>query len=137
MEVEDEPMKILQTVTIKRVLTEESKQSLLLKYKNDKLQLSKECDQLLFELKKLERTRKYSTAGLKAQFDKEIDGRKDKIKLIDFQIDQLELLPYGSELKDEEVEALVDINIGDNWDAMTKGKTIIVKDGIIVEIRER
>ncbi|MEK3887000.1 YlqD family protein [Bacillus sp. FSL K6-3431] len=130
-------MKILQTVTIKRVLTEESKQSLLLKYKNDKLQLSKECDQLLFELKKLERTRKYSTAGLKAQFDKEIDGRKDKIKLIDFQIDQLELLPYGSELKDEEVEALVDINIGDNWDAMTKGKTIIVKDGIIVEIRER
>lgn len=130
-------MQILQNVTVKRVLTEKSKEILINKYMNNKAQLQKECDQLLFELRKLERTRKYSTASLKAQFDKEIDTRKEKVKLIDFQIEQLEILPYGSELRDDDQQAIIDINIGDNWDAITSGKTIVIKDGIVVEIRER
>ncbi|MCM3110177.1 YlqD family protein [Lederbergia lenta] len=130
-------MQILQNVTVKRVLTEKSKELLVNKYHNNKAQLQKECDQLLFEQKKLEKTRKYSAASLKAQFDKEIDTRKEKIKLIDFQIEQLEILPFGSELKDDDLQSIVDINIGDNWDDITKGKTIIIKDGVIVEIRER
>lgn len=88
-------------------------------------------------MKKLERTRKFSAVGLKAQFDKEIDLRKEKIKLIDFQIEQLGMLPYGSELKDQDVQALVEIEIGDNWEEIMKGKTVIIKDGIISEIRER
>ncbi|MBS4177146.1 YlqD family protein [Lederbergia citrea] len=129
-------MKILQTVTVKQILTESSKKSLLNKYNHNKLQLKKECDQLLFELKKLERTRKYSSNGLKTQFDKELDKRKEKIKLIDFQIDQLDLLPLGSELKDQDVQALIDINIGDSWDDIIKGKTVIIQDGIVTEIRE-
>lgn len=128
-------MKILQTVTVKQVLTEKSKQDLHNKYEQKKRQLKKECDQLLFELKKLERTKKYSTSGLKAQFDKEIEQRKEKIKLLDFQIEQLDMLPYGSELKDQDIQALVDINIGDNWNHIAKGKTIIIKDGIVSEIR--
>lgn len=130
-------MRILQTVTVKQILTEESKQNLLAKYEQKKLQLKKECDQLLFESKKLERTRKYSSPSLKLQFDKEIDIRKEKLKMIDFQIDQLGILPLGSELKDQDVQALIDINVGDNWEEATKGKTVIIKDGIITEIRER
>ncbi|MBS4193960.1 YlqD family protein [Lederbergia citri] len=130
-------MRILQTVSVKQVLTEMSKYKLLKKYKDNKQQLKKECEQLLFEMKKLDRTRKYTPAGLKSQFDKEIDIRKEKIKLIDFQIEQLDLLPLGSELNDQDVQALIDIKVGDNWEEVTKGKTIIIKDGTIIEIRER
>ncbi|MBS4207648.1 YlqD family protein [Bacillus sp. FJAT-50079] len=130
-------MKILQKVTVKRVLTKVSKQQLLEKYEKNKQQLHKECDQLLFELKKLQRTKKYSTSHLKQQFNKEIEMRKEKIKLIEFQIEQLELLPLGAELKDDDVEAIVEINVGDNWDDMMKGKIIIIEDGIVKEIRER
>lgn len=130
-------MKILQAVSVKQVLTEKSKQDLLNKYEENQQQLKKECDQLLFEMKKLERTRKYSSGGLKTQFDKEIDMRKEKIKLIDFQIEQLDLLPLGSELQDQDIQALVEINIGDNWNHINNGKTIIIKDGIIIDIRER
>ncbi|MBM7715643.1 hypothetical protein JOC94_002632 [Bacillus thermophilus] len=130
-------MKIIQTVTVKQILTEKSREKLSAKYNQQKQQLQKECDQLLFEMKKLERTRKFSAVGLKAQFDKEIDLRKEKIKLIDFQIEQLGMLPYGSELKDQDVQALVEIEIGDNWEEIMKGKTVIIKDGIISEIRER
>jgi len=130
-------VKIIQTVTVKQVLTEKSREELSVKYTKSKQQLQKECDQLLFEMKKLERTRKFSASGLKAQFDKEIELRKEKIKLIDFQIEQLGMLPYGSELKDQDVQALVDIQVGDQWEDIINGKTIIVKDGVIAEIRER
>ncbi len=130
-------MKIIQIVTVKQVLTEKSREELSVKYTKSKQQLQKECDQLLFEMKKLERTKKFSASGLKAQFDKEIELRKEKIKLIDFQIEQLGMLPYGSELKDQDVQALIDIQVGDQWEDIINGKTIIVKDGIIAEIRER
>jgi len=130
-------MRILQTVSVKQVLTEMSKYKLQKRFKDNKQQLKKECDQLLFELKKLERTKKFTPSGLKTQFDKEIEMRKEKIKLIDFQIEQLDMLSIGSELHDQDIQAIIDIKVGDNWDEVAKGKTIVIKDGIIVEIRER
>ncbi|MBO0995465.1 YlqD family protein [Bacillus sp. SD088] len=130
-------MKILQKVNVKQVLTEQSKDQLLKKYERNKQQLEKECDQLFFEMKKLERNRKYPAGGLKTQFDKEIDLRKEKIKMIEFQIEQVEILPLGSELQDQEVSAMIDISVGDHWEEKVSGKTIIIKDGIITEIRER
>ncbi|MFS0613209.1 YlqD family protein [Lederbergia ruris] len=130
-------MKILQKVNVKQVLTEQSKDQLLKKYEQNKQQLQKECDQLFFEMKKLERNRKYPAGGLKTQFDKEIDLRKERIKMIEFQIEQLEILPLGSELQDQEVSAMIEISVGDNWEEKVSGRTIVVKDGIITEIRER
>lgn len=130
-------MKLLQTVVIKQVLTEESKAELFEKYHSKKLQLQKECDQLRFELKKLEKTKKFQTTGLIKHFDKEIQSRKEKIKLADFQIEQLHNLPLGSELKEREVQAVVDVKVGDNWDEFLTGSTIIIKDGVVAEIRER
>ena len=34
--------------------------------------------------------------------------RKEKIKLLEFQIEQLHILPLGSEIKEKEVQALVE-----------------------------
>ena len=59
------------------------------------------------------------------------------IKLLDFQIEQLHILPLGSEIKETELQGIVEINEGDHWDEFLSGKTIIVKDGIVAEIRER
>lgn len=130
-------MKLLQTVVIKQVLTEQSKDNLFDKYHSKKLQLQKECDQLRFELKKLEKAKKYQPASLMKHFEKEIESRHDKIKLADFQIEQLHILPLGSELKEREVQALVELNEGDSWEEFLTGKTIVIKDGLVAEIRER
>ncbi|MGJ7922414.1 YlqD family protein [Neobacillus sp. LXY-4] len=130
-------MKLLQTVVVKQILTEKSKDELFEKYQERRLQLQKECDQLRFELKKLEKTKKYQPTQLLEHFDKEIQIRQEKIKLADFQIEQLHILPLGSELKEREVQALVDVNVGDRWDEFLSGKTIIIKDGYVAEIRER
>lgn len=128
-------MNVLQNVVVKQVLTEKSKEQLLKKYENNRLQLKKECDQLRFELRKLEKTKKYNAGNLKKHFEKEIHMRQEKIKLLDFQIEQLHMLPLGSELKEKEVQGIVKVEVGDRWEDIATSKTIIIKDGIVAEIR--
>lgn len=128
-------MKVLQTVAVKQILTENSKHKLLEQYFSRKTQYLKESEQLHFELKRLEKTKKFETNSLMRHFEKEMQKRKEKVKLLEFQIEQLHMLPLGSELKEKEVQAIVDINIGDKWDEQIGVSTIIVKDGIIAEIR--
>ncbi|WP_019242333.1 MULTISPECIES: YlqD family protein [Bacillus] len=128
-------MRILQTINVKQVLTVTSKNQLLEKYVNQKNQMQKEIDQLKFELKKFEKTKKNQPISLKAHFEKEITNRSEKIKLIDYKIEQLNILPIGSELKEREIQAFVDVEVGSNWEELTKTKTIIVTDGIVTEIR--
>lgn len=128
-------MNVLQNIIVKQVLTEKSKEQLLQKYEGNRLQLRKECDQLRFELKKLEKSKKFQTANLKKHFEKEIHKRQEKIKLLEFQLEQLHMLPLGSELKEKEIQGIIEVNIGDSWEEVVTNKTIIIKDGIVAEIR--
>ena len=128
-------MKILQNVMVNQVLTESSKNKLLDQYKSKRLQLQKESGQLRFELKKLEKTRNMHPSTLKSHFEKEINHRQEKIKLLEFQMEQLEILPVGSELKEREVQSIVDVQVGANWEELMKTRTIVIKDGVVSEIR--
>jgi len=130
-------MKILHKVSVKKILTETTKETMVKQLFEEKFQLHKECEQLLFEQKKLERMKKYSSVQLQAQFDKQIATRKEKIKIIDFQLEQIELLPIGAELDDQDVQVMTEIHIGDNWEKKVANKVIILEDGIVKEIRER
>ncbi|WP_099224339.1 YlqD family protein [Listeria costaricensis] len=128
-------MKIIQKATVKQVLTERSKEELLIYYAKQKRLLEQESDQLHFEKKKVERKNKFQSEQVGAYFDREIDLRHEKIKLVDFQIEQLETLPLGSEIKERDIETLIEINVGDAWDESLFQKTIVVRDGTIIEIR--
>lgn len=127
-------MQIITTVTVNQVLTEKSREKLFNSFQSRKLELQKEIDQLKFERKRLEKTKKYNINMLHNYFEKEIENRNEKIKLLDFQLEQLEILPLGSQLKEREVQGLVNVEVGDKWDDFLN-KTIVVKDGIITEIR--
>ncbi|MCM3767939.1 YlqD family protein [Neobacillus niacini] len=127
-------MQLIQTVVVKQILTENSKQHLFTQFHDRKLQYQKESDQLQFELKRLEKSKTFSQAALKSHFEKEIQMRREKIKLLEFQIEQLHILPIGSELKEKEMQALVEVNVGDAWNP-SQTSTIIIKDGKIEEIR--
>ncbi|MGI8384486.1 YlqD family protein [Robertmurraya sp. P23] len=128
-------MNILQTVVVKQVLTETSKQVLLSKFELEKSQLQKESEQLRFEMRKLEKSKKMTVNPFKNRFENEIHTRLEKIKLLDFKIEQLHMLPLGSELKEKECQAIVEVNVGDAWEDIQTEKTIIIKDGIVDEIR--
>ena len=128
-------MQIIQKVVVKQVLTEESKKWLHEQFQQRKNQWQKECDQLRFEMKRLRKDKKYPPSQVVTYFEKEISNRQEKIKLLDFQLKQLELLPLGSEIKDREVQAIINVEVGDKWDEKTRDKTIVIKDGIVVDIR--
>ncbi|MEH7546243.1 MULTISPECIES: YlqD family protein [Bacillaceae] len=128
-------MQLIQTVVVKQVLTEKSKEQLYEKFQGRMLQLKKESEQLLFEQKRLEKTKNFSSEALKKKFETEIRTRKEKIKLLEFQMEQLHNLPLGSEIQEREVQALVEVNVGDQWDNSVGQSTIIIEDGIVKEIR--
>ncbi|WP_102346966.1 YlqD family protein [Bacillus sp. Marseille-P3661] len=129
-------MKILKNVVVKQLLTGKSKQYMHEKFQAQLNQLNKEIEQFRFVKKKLEKSVKAAgNSNNIGKIEKEISGRQEQYNLVQFKVQQLELLPLGSELNDTEVQSIVEINEGDNWEEIMKGGTIIIKDGIIHEIR--
>lgn len=129
-------MQIMKRVIIKQVLTETSKKILREKFAQEKEQLSIECQQLQFEQRKLKHQLSSSKQEIKNRFQQEIKNRKDKIMMIDFKIEQLDMLEIGSEIIENEVNALVHVQVGDRWDEVNKKQSIIIKDNVVVRIDE-
>lgn len=132
-------MKAIKKVVVKQILTENRKQTMLDDFLKQKKQVEKEIKQLEFQLhKKLKASKnnyEYQNA-LKSSFNKEIKERNDKVKIIDFQIGQLQELEIGTEIKEQTIDTLYEINEGDDWNMFIEGTEIIIKDGIVFEIRE-
>lgn len=128
-------LQLITSITVNQILTENSKKALFQSFTERKQQLQREIEQLKFELKRLEKSKKYSITDLYQYFEKEIEKRHEKIEILDFQLEQLELLPLGSQLKEREIQGLVNVEIGDDWNEKLLNRTIIVKDGIIEDIK--
>ncbi|CAI6261531.1 hypothetical protein EQZ01_09120 [Bacillus subtilis] len=128
-------MQIIHRVAVMQVLTERSKEKLLASFAEKKQMLERECSQLYFQLRKHEKEQQ--NPDMIEQFKKAIEKRKDDIKIIDFQIAQVHTLTLGSELKEKEVDALLTIEAGDDWHEKTAANTIVIKDGKVIEIRQR
>lgn len=128
-------MKIIKKIPVKQILTETSKKQLRENFVRQKRQLEQECQQLLFEQKKLQHKQGVSKEEVYKRFQGEITRRKDKVKWIEFQIEQLQILPIGSEIEEGEVEALVEVTKGSNWNELMDEKVIVIKDGVVIEIK--
>src|SRR5699024_6617453 len=120
-------MKILKTVYVKQVITENSKQKLYEKFTTDKERLDRESQQLLFEQRKFKHKLSALDQEIKDRFYDQIGRGNKQLELLDFQLEQLVILEIGSEIVEKEVNGLVDITVGDNWKELTKEHSIIVK----------
>lgn len=127
-------VKIIKKVLIKQVLTEQSKAQIKKRLENNKSRLELECQQLLFEQKKLANRINHSKHEIEARFSNEMKQRKDKMTLIDFRIEQLELLVVGSEVIEKEVDALTEVKVGTSWEEIMQEQSIIIKDGTVIRI---
>lgn len=129
-------MKVIKRVVVKQVLTEESKKELLEKLTGEIKRLRIECEQLNFEKRK---SLKYNEADahdfIDGRFTEEIRQRQQKIDSLQFQIDQLNKLPLGTEVTETELETLVDINVGDDWDSVMSPAVIVIKNGKVIALR--
>ncbi|MFC4387376.1 YlqD family protein [Gracilibacillus marinus] len=127
-------MKIIRKVAVKQIVTEQTKVKLEEEYELKIFQLEQECQQLLFEQKKLEQRSTKKKADIALKFQKEMSNRKDHIKWYKYKLEQLSILPIGSEINDGEVEAMIDVEVGMDWNELVDKKSIIVKDGIVTKI---
>lgn len=127
-------MQIIKRIQIKQVITEDSKEALRTKFEQDKNRLEIECQQLLFEKKKLKNRSGSSRQQIHEKFNQEVEQRKDKIKLIDFKLEQLELLEIGSEILEKEVDALVEVEVGSDWQEIIGKQSIVVEDNKVIRI---
>ncbi|HLR07904.1 MAG TPA: YlqD family protein [Bacillota bacterium] len=130
-------MQIIKKVPIKQVVTEKSKAKMHDNFNRHKRQLEQECQQLRFEQRKLQNKPGVAKQDVARRFQQEINQRKEKIELIDFKIEQLELLENGSEIVEREVDALVEVRVGQQWDELIKETAIVVKDGVVIRIDEQ
>ncbi|MBP2077632.1 YlqD family protein [Oceanobacillus polygoni] len=129
-------MNIIKKVVIKQIVTEKSKEKIYRNFHDHKLRLEQECQQLLFEKRKLQNKAGSSKQEIEQRFQQEINNRKEKIKLLDFKISQLETLELGSEIIEKEVEALVEVKVGSNWNEIMEEQVIVIKDDVVVRIDE-
>jgi len=131
---EETSLKIVSKVLVKRVITESSKQDLKASFESEKMQLEQECQQLLFEQRKLKNKLHGKQAEVNKRFSEEILLKEENIRLINFKLEQLDIIDIGSELVEKEVEALVEVSEGMHWDSVDKPRAIIVEDGYVVRI---
>ncbi|CDQ40139.1 MULTISPECIES: YlqD family protein [Virgibacillus] len=129
-------MKIIKKVLIKQIITEKSKEKLKANFHDHKMRLEQECQQLLFEQRKLQNKAGISKPEVNERFQQEINNRKEKIKLADFKMEQLDMLELGSEITEKEVEALVEVSEGSHWEEVMGERAIVIKDGIVIRIDE-
>ncbi|ENH98263.1 hypothetical protein J416_00919 [Gracilibacillus halophilus YIM-C55.5] len=130
-------MKVIRKVAIKQEVTENSKEKLKKDYEWKIFQYEQECEQLVFEQKKLEQQQTVQKKeDIAARFKKEIDSRKDHINWYKYKLEQLDLLPIGNQIHDGEIDAIVEVEEGMNWEEMQKNASIVIRDGIVVNITE-
>lgn len=127
-------MKIFRKTAIKQVVTEKSKEKLKMRFHSKKAQLEREVQQLSFEQRKLLNKKGVSKEDVKRRFSKEIERRHDQLKWVDYQLGQLNIIPLGSELVEDEYDTLVEVNEGDNWEDIMEKKSIIIEDGVVIRI---
>src|SRR5699024_3061627 len=104
MDESGEKVQIIKKVLVKQVITEKSKSKLRGQFESEKRQLDQECQQLLFEERKLQHKKDYSNKEIEKRFQREIQKRQEKMSLLDFKIEQLDTLEIGQEIIQNEVE---------------------------------
>jgi len=129
-------VKIIKRVEVRQIITEKSKEKLKAHLFDQKMRLEQECQQLLFEKRKMLNKKGAHKQEVERKFHQEVQKRKEKIELIEFKEEQLEVLDLGSEIVEGEVESLVEVGIGTNWEELMKQQAIVIKDNIVVRIEE-
>jgi len=132
-------MEIIKTVTIKQILTDNRKNFLLQELYNEEQQFLKEIDQLKFQLQK--KLKKYQGNNdhirtIRQSFTNEINQREEKLRSVEFKMHQLNKLEVGTEIKDGSVQSICKVEVGDDWKEILLESEIIIKDGIVHEIRK-
>ncbi|PPA86924.1 hypothetical protein C4A75_02810 [Brevibacillus laterosporus] len=127
-------------VHIKVVLTEKTKALLREEYERKAQYVHMELEQWRFQRKKiLAEAEKRGSEGVRLaleRLDQEEGTLRKKLELISIQLEQVERLPLESELHQQTLKSQVEMEVGDRWNEKMADAEIIIRDGIVIEIRQ-
>ncbi|GMA61754.1 YlqD family protein [Alicyclobacillus fastidiosus] len=133
-------MEIRQPVAVKLVLTEATKQQIIQEQR-------RQIEQVMNELEQIETQGKEALAQAMAQggelaqqvrqqIENEKNTREHRREELFQQMQQIQQMELGTEIQNMTVETVVSVKPGDDWTKVLLGAEIIVRDGIIQEIRQ-
>lgn len=130
---------IRQPVAVKLILTENTKQQILMDYRRQVDRLTAEMDQIDVQGRQaLEQAMAQggdAVQQLRMRLDQERASRNQQREQFIQQIQTIQQLELGTEVQNMNVETSVEVRVGDDWSKVLRGAEIILKDGIIHEIR--
>lgn len=133
-------MRIRRPVQVKLILTEPTRNRFLGELEEQVKRLRMELEQLQFQGKKLlsdaQRRGPAAVEVVRERLAREERARRERIEALKAQAEQLRVLPEGSEVLYTTVESVVEIRVGDDWNALMQGAEIVLKDGVVVAIRD-
>lgn len=133
-------MEIRQPVAVKVILTEATKQQIIQEQRRQIEQVLNEIEQIDVQGKEaIEQAMTQSgelAQQVRMQVENEKNIREQRREELFQQMQQVQQLELGTELQNMTVETVVHVNPGDDWNRILQGSEIIVRDGIVVEIRQ-
>lgn len=133
-------MRIRRPIQVKLILTEPTRNRFLGEIEEQVKRLRMELEQLQFQGKKLlsdaQRRGPAAVEMVRERLAREERARRERIEALKAQAEQLRALPEGSEVLYTTVESDVEIRVGDDWNALMSGAEIVIKDGVVVAIRD-
>ncbi|MCY0886894.1 MAG: YlqD family protein [Alicyclobacillaceae bacterium] len=132
-------MEIRQPVAVKFILTETAKQEIIAEQRRQIEQLSNELDQIE-EQGKAAIEQAMSQGGevakqVREQVEVEKNNRLNQREQLIQSIQQIQQLELGTEIQNMNVETVIDVRVGDDWTKVLAGSEIVIKDGVVIDIR--
>jgi len=130
---------IRQPVAVKMILTEATKQQILMDCRRQIDRVTAEIDQIDTQgTQALEQALAQggdAAQQIRARLDQERATRNQQREQLIQQIQTVQQLELGTEVQNMNVETSVEVRVGDDWAKVLRGAEIILKDGIVHDIR--
>ncbi|WAH35465.1 YlqD family protein [Alicyclobacillus dauci] len=133
-------LEIRQPVAVKLILTETTKQQIVQEQRRQIDQVTNELEQL--ENQGREALQQAMAQGgefaqqVRQQIENEKNTREQRREELFQQMQQIQQMELGTEIQNMTVETVVTVKPGDDWTKVLLGSEIIVRDGIVQEIRQ-
>ncbi|KEO81915.1 YlqD family protein [Tumebacillus flagellatus] len=126
-------------VAIKLILTEAAKKGITGEINNAIQGIQHELEQIEFQARKAlqdaEQHGPEAVQSLTARINQERGMRMERREQLMQQLVQIQQSEIGSEINGGQVESTVEVRVGDNWEEKVQANEIVLKDGVVVEIR--
>lgn len=132
-------LRIRQPVAVKFILTEDAKQQILGEQRRQIEQLTMELDQIEQQTRPaIEQAMAQGgefAQQVRDQIEQEKSTREEQREQLIQQIQQIQQMELGTEIQNMNVETSTEVQVGDDWGKILLGAEIIIKDGVVHEIR--